>query len=78
MSPTTCKRKRSSDNSVSKPIKKTCTKSTIDTPIKRAILKDASIHKRSIPHPVDASNKIFISRKTLLMNIIKKIKRKLM
>ncbi|EMR10692.1 hypothetical protein PNEG_00843 [Pneumocystis murina B123] len=76
----TSKRKRSSEIQISKPIKKTFVKSTIDVPIKRAVLKgpDAFIHKRSIPHPVDVSNKIFISRKTLLMNVIKKIKQKLM
>ncbi|KAG5438883.1 hypothetical protein PCANB_002213 [Pneumocystis canis] len=61
----------------SKSMKKMGIKKNIDIPTKRVMLKDAIIHKRTLPRPCDNSNRIFVSRKTLLINIIKKIKQKL-
>ncbi|KTW31344.1 uncharacterized protein T551_01416 [Pneumocystis jirovecii RU7] len=74
----TSKRKRNQKaQKLSKSTKKTCIRNSIDTPTKRAVLHDASIRKRTIPHPINTLNKMFISRKTLLMSIIKKMRHKL-
>ncbi|CCJ28425.1 unnamed protein product [Pneumocystis jirovecii] len=76
----TSKRKRDQKaQKLSKSTKKTCIRNSIDTPTKRAVLHvlDASIRKRTIPHPINTLNKMFISRKTLLMSIIKKMRHKL-
>ncbi|KAG5514026.1 hypothetical protein PMAC_000648 [Pneumocystis sp. 'macacae'] len=74
----TSKRKRDQKTQeLSKSAKKTRIRNSIDIPTKRAALNDASIRKRTIPHPINASNKMFISRKTVLVSIIKKLKHKL-